>query len=62
MIRDFGAIALCILTAYLVAIAASVDGVFFSGIPIILLCAIVSFCDALDDCGSFVNYKLRKIF
>jgi steroid 5-alpha reductase family enzyme len=43
MIRDFGAIALCILLAYLVAIAASVDGVFFSGIPIILLCAIVSF-------------------
>jgi len=43
MIRDFGAIALCILTAYLVAIAASVDGIFFSGIPIILLCAIVSF-------------------
>ena len=43
MIRDFGAIALCILMAYLVAIAASVDGVFFSGIPIILSCAIVSF-------------------
>ena len=43
MIRDFGAIALCILLAYLVAIAASVDGIFFSGIPIILLCAIVSF-------------------
>ena len=43
MIRDFGAIALCILLAYLVAIAASVDGVFFFGIPIILLCAIVSF-------------------
>ena len=43
MIRDYGAIALCILLAYLVAIAASVDGVFFSGIPIILLCAIVSF-------------------
>jgi steroid 5-alpha reductase family enzyme len=43
MIRDFGAIALCILTAYLVAIAASVDGVFLSGIPIILLCAVVSF-------------------
>ena len=43
MIRDFGAIALCILLAYLVAIEASVDGVFFSGIPIILLCAIVSF-------------------
>lgn len=43
MIRDFGAIALCILTAYLVAIAASVDGIFLSGIPIILLCAVVSF-------------------
>ena len=43
MIRDLGAIALCILTAYLVAIAASVDGVFLSGIPIILLCAVVSF-------------------
>ena len=43
MIRDFGAIALCILTAYLVAVAASVDGVFLFGIPIILLCAIVSF-------------------
>ena len=43
MIRDFGAIVFCILMAYLVAIAASVDGVFFSGIPIILLCAIVSF-------------------
>jgi steroid 5-alpha reductase family enzyme len=43
MIRDFGAIALCVLLAYLVAIEASVDGVFFSGIPIILLCAIVSF-------------------
>ena len=43
MIRDFGAIALCVLLAYLVAIEASVDGVFFSGIPIILLCAVVSF-------------------
>ena len=43
MIRDFGAIALCVLTAYLVAIAASVDGVFLSGIPIVLLCAVVSF-------------------
>ena len=43
MIRDFGAIAFCILTAYLVAIAASVDGVIFSGLPVILLCAIVSF-------------------
>jgi len=61
MIRDFGAIALCILLAYLVAIAASVDGVFFSGIPIILVCYRQLF-DALDDCGSFANYKLRKIF
>ena len=43
MIRDFGAIALCILTAYLVATAASVNGAIFSGLPIILLCAIVSF-------------------
>ena len=43
MIRDLGAIALCILTAFLVAIAASVDRAFFSGLPIILLCAIVSF-------------------
>ena len=43
MIRDFGAIAFCILTAYLVAIAASVDGAIFSGLPVILLCAIVSF-------------------
>ena len=43
MIRDFGAIAFCILTAYLVAIAASVDGAIFSGLPVILLCAVVSF-------------------
>ena len=43
MIRDIGAIAFCILTAYLVAIAASVDGAIFSGLPVILLCAIVSF-------------------
>ena len=43
MIRDLGAIALCILTAYLVAIAASVDGIIFYGLPVILLCAIVSF-------------------
>ena len=43
MIKDFGAIALCILTASIVAVAASVDGVIFSGLPVILLCAIVSF-------------------
>ena len=43
MIRDLGAIALCILTAYLVAIAASVDVIIFYGLPVILLCAIVSF-------------------
>ena len=43
MIRDLGAIALCILTAYLVAIAASVDGIIFYGLPVVLLCAIVSF-------------------
>ena len=43
MIKDFGAIALCILTASIVAGAASVDGVIFSGLPVILLCAIVSF-------------------
>ena len=43
MIRDFGAIVFCILMAYLVAIAASVDGAIFSGLPVILLCAIVSF-------------------
>jgi len=43
MIRDFGAIALCVITAYIVAIAASVDGAVFFGLPAILLCAIVSF-------------------
>ena len=43
MIRDFGAIVFCILMAYLVAISASVDGAIFSGLPVILLCAIVSF-------------------
>ena len=43
MIRDFGAIVFCILMAYLVAIAASVDGAIFSGLPVILLCAVVSF-------------------
>ena len=43
MIRDFGAIALCVITAYIVAIAASVDGAVFFGLPAILFCAIVSF-------------------
>ena len=43
MIKDFGAIALCILTASIVAVAASVDGAIFSGLPVILLCAIISF-------------------
>ena len=43
MIKDLGAIALCILTAYVIAIAASVDGAIIYGLPVILLCAIVSF-------------------
>jgi len=43
MIKDFGAIALCILTAYVIAIAASVEGVIFYGLPVILFCAVVSF-------------------
>ena len=43
MIKDLGAIAVCILTAYVIAIAASVDGAIIYGLPVILLCAIVSF-------------------
>ena len=43
MIRDFGAIALCVITAYIVALADSVDGAVFFGLPVILFCAIVSF-------------------
>ena len=43
MIKDFVAIVVCILTAYLVAIAASVEGVFLYGAPVVLLCAGVSF-------------------
>jgi len=43
MIKDLGAIALCILTAYVIAIAASVGGAIIYGLPVILLCAIVSF-------------------
>ena len=48
MIRDFGAIALCVITAYIVAIAASVDGAVFFGLPAILFCAIVSFATHLS--------------
>ena len=43
MIKDFSAIVVCILAAYLVAIAASVKGVFLYGVPIVLLCAGTSF-------------------
>ena len=43
MIKDFAAIVVCILTAYLVAIAASVEGAFLYGAPVVLLCAGVSF-------------------
>jgi len=43
MIKDFATIVVCILTAYLVATAASVEGVFLYGAPVVLLCAGVSF-------------------
>ena len=43
MIKEFAAIVVCILTAYHVAIAASVEGVFLYGTPVVLLCAGVSF-------------------
>ncbi len=43
MIKNFAAIVVCILTAYLVAIAATVEGVFLYGAPVVLLCAGVSF-------------------
>ncbi len=43
MIKDFAAIVVCILTAYLVAIAGTVEGVFLYGVPVVLLCAGVSF-------------------
>jgi steroid 5-alpha reductase family enzyme len=42
-IKDFVAIILCILTAYFVANAATVDGAVLYGVPAILLCAAVSF-------------------
>jgi steroid 5-alpha reductase family enzyme len=43
MIKDFVAIVACILTACLVAIAASVEGIFLYEVPVVLLCAGVSF-------------------
>ena len=43
MIKDFSAIVACILTAYFVAIAATVEEALLYGVPIILLCASVSF-------------------
>ena len=38
MVKDFAAIVVCILTACLVAIAASVEGIFLYGVPVVLLC------------------------
>ena len=43
MIKDLSAIVACILTAYFVAIAATVEEALLYGVPIILLCASVSF-------------------
>ncbi len=43
MIKDLSAIVTCILTAYFVAIAATVEEALLYGVPIILLCASVSF-------------------
>lgn len=43
MIKDLAAIVACILTAYFVAIAATVEGLLLYGAPIISLCAVVSF-------------------
>ena len=43
MIKDLTTIIACILTACFVAILASVEGVFLYGVPVILLCAGVSF-------------------
>ena len=43
MIKDLTAIIACILTACFVAISATVEGVFLYGVPVILLCASVSF-------------------
>jgi steroid 5-alpha reductase family enzyme len=43
MIKDLSVIVACILTAYFVAIAATVEEALLYGVPIILLCASVSF-------------------
>jgi steroid 5-alpha reductase family enzyme len=43
MIKDLSAIFACILTAYFVAIAATVEEALLFGVPIILLCATISF-------------------
>ena len=43
MTKDLGAIVFCILMAYIIAIAASVDGAILYGLPVILLSAVVSF-------------------
>ena len=43
MIKDLTTIIACILTACFVAISATVEGVFLYGVPVILLCASVSF-------------------
>jgi len=43
MIKDLTAIFACILAACLVALAATVEGVFLYGAPVVLLCAGVSF-------------------
>ncbi len=43
MIKDLSAIVACILTAYFVAIVVTVEEALLYGIPIILLCASVSF-------------------
>ena len=43
MIKDLTAVFACILAAYLVALAATVEGVFLYEAPVVLLCAGVSF-------------------
>jgi len=43
MTKDLGVIVFCILMAYIITIAASVDGAILYGLPVILLCAVVSF-------------------
>ena len=43
MTKDLGVIVFCILMAYIITIAASVDGAILYGLPVILLSAVVSF-------------------